>query len=128
MSWTVELQLYYNLAHTLILIVTDLTAAFAFFLLLIQLFCRAVPIGAHHPFWDPWFIHTPFHALHNEVKQSFNGFAYVIPISCTGFKIRYSAEDKTHKLTSHSLYSQEKKLYTITATYLGVTSAVTATA
>lgn len=121
-SQTVKLQLYYTLAYTLNLIVTELTATSAFFLLLIQLFCRAVPIGTHYPFGDPGLIHTPLHALHDKVKQSIYGFAYVIPISCTGFKIWYSAEGKKQKLKSQFIFTgEEQNQYINTAVYLKIT-------
>lgn len=81
-----------------------------------------MPIGTHYPFWDPGLIHTPLHALHDKVKQSINGFAYVIPISCTGFKIRYSAEGKKQKLKSQFIITgEEQNQYMNTPVYLKIT-------
>lgn len=47
-----------------------------------------MPIGLYYPFWDPGLVHTPFHALHDEVQKSLNRLAYVGPVGCARFKIR----------------------------------------
>lgn len=52
-----------------------------------------VSIGSHSSIRDPGLVHAALHPLHDEVQQDIHSLANKLPVSCTCFKVRDSAQE-----------------------------------
>lgn len=53
----------------------------------------AVAIGAHCAIRDPRSVHTPLHALHDQIQQDLNSLSDVLTICRTRLKVRDPERD-----------------------------------